>query len=36
MEKDKIKKVLEKFGIKAVNNGVCTGTVWFNTEGELL
>jgi aldehyde dehydrogenase (NAD+) len=36
MEKDRIKKVLDRFGIKPVNNGVCTGTVWFETEGEIL
>jgi aldehyde dehydrogenase (NAD+) len=35
MENERIKQVLERFGIKAVNNGVCTGTVWFNTEGEI-
>ena len=35
MEKEKrIKQVLERFGIKAVNNGVCTGTVWLKTEGD--
>jgi aldehyde dehydrogenase (NAD+) len=34
MEKERIKKVLDRFGIKAVNNGVCTGTVWLKTEGE--
>jgi aldehyde dehydrogenase (NAD+) len=34
MEKDKIKQVLERFGIKPINNGVCTGTVWFKTDGD--
>lgn len=36
MEKQKrIKQVLDRFGIKELNNGVCTGTVWFKTEGDV-
>ncbi len=35
MEKEKIKKILEKFGIKEINNGVTTGTVWFDTTGDI-
>jgi aldehyde dehydrogenase (NAD+) len=36
MEKEKrIKQVLEKFGIKSVNTGVCTGNVWMKTEGDI-
>jgi len=35
MEKERIKQVLDRFGIKAVNDGVCTGTVWFKTEGDI-
>jgi aldehyde dehydrogenase (NAD+) len=36
MEKEKrIKQVLEKFGINAVNSGVCTGNVWLKTEGDI-
>jgi aldehyde dehydrogenase (NAD+) len=31
----RIKEVLERFGIKAVNNGVCTGTLWLKTEGDI-
>lgn len=34
MEKARIKQVLERFGIKEINNGVCTGTKWINTEGD--
>ena len=34
MEKKRIKQVLEKFGISAVNNGVSTGTIWFDTKGD--
>ena len=34
MEKERIKKVLERFGIKNINNGVCTGTVWYESKGE--
>lgn len=37
MDKEKrIKQVFERFGIKPVNNGVCTGTEWFKTSGEAL
>ncbi|HNZ43373.1 MAG TPA: aldehyde dehydrogenase family protein [Bacteroidales bacterium] len=32
---NKIKQVLEKFGIKELNDGVCTGTEWFKTEGDV-
>ncbi|OIP02685.1 MAG: aldehyde dehydrogenase family protein [Bacteroidetes bacterium CG2_30_32_10] len=35
MGKEKIKKILEKFGIKEINNGVSTGTVWFDTKGDI-
>jgi len=35
MEKEKIKQILERFGIKAINNGVCTGSQWLNTKGEV-
>ncbi|NTW31652.1 MAG: aldehyde dehydrogenase family protein [Bacteroidetes bacterium] len=35
MEKERIKKVLERFGIQPVNNGVCTGTKWVNTKGDI-
>ena len=35
MEKDRIKKILERFGIKEVNNGVSTGTVWFDSKGDI-
>ncbi len=36
MENEKrTKQVLERFGIKAINNGVCTGTVWTKTEGDI-
>ena len=35
MEKERINQVLEKFGIKEINDGVCTGTVWFKTEGDI-
>ena len=34
-DKEKIKKVLDRFGIKAVNEGVCTGTTWFKSEGDI-
>ena len=34
-DKEKIKKVLDRFGIKTVNDGVCTGTTWFKTEGDI-
>jgi aldehyde dehydrogenase (NAD+) len=34
MEKEKIKKILNRFGIKEINNGVSTGTVWFDTKGD--
>ena len=29
-----ISEVLKTLGIKAVNSGACTGTVWFDTKGE--
>lgn len=35
MENKRIKQVLEKFNIKAVNDGVSTGSVWFKTSGEI-
>ncbi|MEI6766246.1 MAG: aldehyde dehydrogenase family protein [Bacteroidota bacterium] len=35
MDKGKIKQVLDKFNIKAVNDGVCTGTVWYKTTGDV-
>jgi len=36
MEKEKRKKqVLERFGIKDINYGVCTGTAWLKTEGDI-
>lgn len=31
-----ISETLDVLGIKEVNNGVCTGTKWFNTTGEIL
>jgi aldehyde dehydrogenase (NAD+) len=31
----KIQQIFEKFGIKAVNSGASTGTVWFKTEGDV-
>ncbi len=31
-----IKEVLQKLGIKEVNEGCCTGTVWADTEGDVL
>lgn len=33
---NRIKKALERLGIKEVNSGATTGTVWFNTTGKLL
>jgi len=35
MEKERMKRILNKFGIQEINNGVCTGTVWFNTNGDI-
>ena len=36
MEKEKrIKQVLDRFGIKALNDGVSTGAVWYKTEGDV-
>ena len=35
MQKERINQILEKFGIKDINNGVCTGTVWIETEGDI-
>ncbi|HPS84412.1 MAG TPA: aldehyde dehydrogenase family protein [Bacteroidales bacterium] len=32
---EKIKQVLTKFGISEVNDGVCTGTVWIKSEGDI-
>ena len=31
-----ISDALETLGIKEINNGVCTGTKWFNTAGEII
>jgi aldehyde dehydrogenase (NAD+) len=35
MAKADIKKALERLGIKDINLGVCTGTEWFDTKGDL-
>ncbi|MEI8203104.1 MAG: aldehyde dehydrogenase family protein [Bacteroidota bacterium] len=35
MEKEKIKKILDRFGIKEINDGVSTGTLWFDTKGDI-
>ncbi|RPH30045.1 MAG: aldehyde dehydrogenase family protein [Bacteroidales bacterium] len=35
MERERIKHVLDRFGIQSINNGVCTGTVWFETKGDI-
>lgn len=32
---EKIKQVLTRFGIKEMNDGVCTGTVWIKSEGDV-
>ncbi|HNQ12297.1 MAG TPA: aldehyde dehydrogenase family protein [Bacteroidia bacterium] len=31
-----ISSALRKLGIESINNGACTGTQWFNTQGEQL
>lgn len=35
MEKENIKRILKRFGIKDINNGVSTGTDWFETKGDI-
>ena len=35
MEKEKIKRILNRFGIKEINDGVSTGTLWFDTKGDI-
>ena len=35
MEKERIIQVLNRFGIQTINNGVSTGTKWFDTKGEI-
>ena len=35
MDSEKIKAVLTRFGIKEINSGVSTGTVWYDTKGEI-
>jgi aldehyde dehydrogenase (NAD+) len=35
MDKGRIKQVLDRFNIKAVNDGVCTGTAWYKTTGDV-
>lgn len=35
MEKENIKRILKKFGIKEINNGVSTGIDWFETKGDV-
>lgn len=35
MEKERIKKVLERFGIKEINPGVSTGCEWIDSNGDL-
>src|SRR4051812_10420073 len=36
-EKDyQVSESLRALGIKDINNGVCTGTKWFETSGELI
>lgn len=35
MQKARIKQVLERFGIREINDGVCTGIVWHKTEGDI-
>jgi len=31
-----IKEMLDQLGIKKINSGACTGTIWLETQGELL
>ena len=35
MNSKKTKAVLERFGIKEVNSGVSTGTIWFDAKGDI-